>query len=673
MTFFYKSNEIIPGEPSRAGHTFFKDAQYLDADGSLRKIVYKKNKQGNPQLSRLELALTLVARRFLGPDLTPKQALVKNEEQEIIGLASEHFSYTAKRREGLGIFASIDKDNRPKPANDSEGIKNNFKESSSHFCITYKTVSEGEQIPIAFLDQYDPGIFNVLWQLRSSGQIEFDMNSLASVLTSSYTLEEDDLHKGNWGFYIVKKLIKGEEKFQVVFFKIDNDMMMVDSVMSRYNARMTSWLHNEHAFAITLRDLTEFPNLLDSKNFYWPTYLRLLANPLDNKAYSNSEEVCAFIELGKDPEFQQAKWREFYKHILIPQSIIEQDLEEFFDKNNLEDRAQIALITHAVLARQAMLRAVLFSSSPFRDFVTTMSEEDSQSIQEEIIRDINPSIQEYLINDIDANMNRYNSFCANEFIEGDTPLHLAIRLGDYRYQETWQAFSEFAEQENSEGEKPLDVAVAAIENVHSHPLHEVRKNPFLIIQSLLKEGVEKTDSYKELNKQQRKKIKSYYLNSTHRINACEVSSTKELLELMQGIGEDHNLSLKMKKEHSVICMKEFIRAHKDDSNYEEILLDMKEALNGYKNPPAPELQFIRQLRSRLWIIRKIRGLFGQTSTQSELNGLINQELNRLNPSCFFSCFSFFFCQSETDIDSETIIPNSQEDVPLISHETVLVI
>lgn len=664
MNFFYKSDDIILGEPSRAGHTFFKDAQYPDMDGNLRKIVYKKNKKGNPQLTRFEVAFTALARRFLRPDLTPKQALVKNEEEEIVGLASEYFSYTAQRREGLDVFASIAKDNRPKPAKDSEG--NNLKKPSKQYCITSSTVREAEQIPIVFLDQYEPGFFNVLWQLKCSKQIEFDMDSLASVLTASYTLEEDDLHKGNLGFYIVKKLIKDEEKFQVVFFKIDNDLMLVDSVMSRCNPRVTSWLHNEHAFEITMRDLIEFPNLSDSKNFYWPTYFRLLANPFGNKDYSDEDDALAFIELGKDPEFQRAKWREFYKHILIPQAIIEQDLEECFDKNDADDRAQIALITHAVLARQARLRAVLFAIPEFHDFLLNLNVEDSQAIQGEIVRDLDPSIQEHLRADIDENMKRYNSFCTSEYVEGDTPLHLAIRLGDYRYQETWQSFSEFAEKENSRGEKPLDVAVAAIENSNSHSLNEVRNNPFLIIQTLLKEGVEKTASYKELSKELRKEIKNYSLNSIHRIQAREASSAEELLELMQDLGEDHNFSLKMKKELSVICMKEYMRAHKNDSNYEKTLLDMKEALNGYQNSPAPQLQFIRQLRSRLWIIRKIRGLFGGTSTQSELNGLINQELTRLNPSCFFSCFSFFFCQAATNIDAETVMLGSQEETLLIS-------
>ncbi|KTD32850.1 cardiac ankyrin repeat-containing protein [Legionella nautarum] len=661
MSFFYKSNRIIPGEPTRAGHTFFKEAKYLDLEGFLRKIVYKKNKKGNPQLSVFEVAFTALARRFLRPDLTPKQALVKNQGQEIVGLASEYFSYTAQRREGLGVFASIAKDDRPKPARDSQA--NNLKRPSTQYCITYRTVSEPEQIPIAFLDQYDPGFFNVLWQLRSTGQIDFDVASLASVLAGSYSLEEDDLHKGNLGFYIVKKLIKGEEKFQVVFFKIDNDLMLVDSMMSRCNARMTSWLHNEHAFEITMRDLIDFPNLSDSKNFYWPTYLRLFANPIGNKDYSDEDDALAFIELGKDPEFQREKWREFYKHILIPQAIIEQDLEEVLDKNSPEDRAQIALITHAVLARQAKLRAVLFAIPQFRDFVMTLKERDAQSIQDEIVRDIDPSIQENIIPDIDRNMEHYNSFCANEYVDGDTPLHLAIRLGDYRYQETWQSFSEFAAQENSRGEKPLDVAVAAIKNSDPHSHNEVRKNPFLIIQALLKEGVQKTASYKELSKELRRKIKNYSLNSIHRTHATEASSTDELLALMQAIGEDHSFSLKMKKELSVICLKDYIRAHRNDSNYEKTLLEIKEALNGYKKPPAPQLQFIRQLRSHLWIIRKIRGLFGVTSTQSELNGLINQELNRLNPSCFFSCFSFFFCNSETDIGAETVILNSQEEMP----------
>ncbi len=103
--------------------------------------------------------------------------------------------------------------------------------------------------------------------LKERGQIDFDMNSLASVLASSYTLEEDDFHKGNFGFYLVIK----NERIQVVFFKIDNDAMLADSIMSRCDYHWFSWYHGAHAFDITERDIRKFPRVRDSRPRFWPT------------------------------------------------------------------------------------------------------------------------------------------------------------------------------------------------------------------------------------------------------------------------------------------------------------------------------------------------------------------------------------------------------------------
>ena len=73
-----------------------------------------------------------------------------------------------------------------------------------------------------------------------------------------------------------------------------------------------------------------------------------------------------------------------------------------------------------------------------------------------------------------------------------------------------------------------------------------------------------------------------------------------------------------------------------------MLSKLKADLNGTRNtPPAAELQFIRQLRSQLWIVRIFRGLLGGTATQVQLNGLIEKELKRISPPApsFWSFFS----------------------------------
>lgn len=42
------------------------------------------------------------------------------------------------------------------------------------------------------------------------------------------------------------------------------------------------------------------------------------------------------------------------------------------------------------------------------------------------------------------------------------------------------------------------------------------------------------------------------------------------------------------------------------------------------------LMYIRQLRSRLWIVRQIRGLYGWSTTQGEIDYMIDKELARLD-------------------------------------------
>jgi hypothetical protein len=459
------------------------------------------------------------------------------------------------------------------------------------------------------------------------------------VLTSSYTLEEDDLHKGNFGFYVVNR----DGRKVVVFFKIDNDLMLADSVMSCYDARIVSWRHNEHAFDVTARDIEVFPKLCDSKNHYWPTSKRFIVNPIDNKIYSDYGEIDAFVELGKDRAFQKAKWRSFYKHILIPPAVIEQSLLTAFDDNNASDRAQLAVIKNATIARQAKLRAVLFTIPAFRHFVRTLDVDAVDSLKQEILRGI-PDNDGLLEQAIEADIRKHDFLCRSKqrgFAPGDTPMHTAIRLGDYRHHETWQAFSQFADVENSYGETPLDVAIDLVKKAKPHTFADVRQDPFFTVKSLIRSCVGITSAYRELNDETKECIANYRFGSSYIARAKRMNSSDEFLQLMEDIGEDHSYSLKMKKELSLSCMRQFIYTHRRKSNYQELLLAMKVALNGdEEHAPAPELQFIRQLRSRFWIVRQIRGLLGGTATQVEINELLDDELNRLKPVCS-SCFSFF--------------------------------
>lgn len=117
-------------------------------------------------------------------------------------------------------------------------------------------------------------------QAEQENKLTIDYASLATLFATSYTLEEDDLHKGNFGFYIVEK----DNKPQVVFFKIDHDLMFAESIMSFHNSRPSHWLRGEDAFDIQIEDLLTFPKITHSANSYWPTKSSFIPHLIEKKS-----------------------------------------------------------------------------------------------------------------------------------------------------------------------------------------------------------------------------------------------------------------------------------------------------------------------------------------------------------------------------------------------------
>lgn len=612
MPLFYKRTSIDLGNiPQQHGHVVYPDARYRSEHADPRPVVYKENKYSSSELSRFEVAFSELARLFLAPDLTPSQVLVKSEQQAVVGTACEHISYTIARCEILpALFYQIDK-----------------QESWQLYC---QDVTEPKDVPFYFFDKFAPGFFNVLRCAEKKGEISFDMGSLARVLAGSYTLEEDDLHKGNFGFYIVQK----DNKPHVVFFKIDHDLMLADSVMSHCHTRFFNWFHGAGAFEITARDLLNFPFLTDSQNYYWPTVKRTIFG-IGNKAYSTDDEVDAFADLARSPEFCRSKWMEFYKHILVPPWLIEQALSKHFDNSDPHERAHIALITQSVVVRLAKLRAVLFSIPAFREVVSSLSFSEQYAMVHGIAGNAEPACVESLETDIAMSMLRYKELCQHDsfFVQGDTPLHAAIKLQDYRYDDTWQAFGHYVEQKNAQGQTPLDVAMGMARLSAGELIEDIRCDSLCTMKHLLKEGARKTADYQPFEQSIPTKLNDYLFHSDYPKRAQEQDTMPQLIQLLHELGEDYRISLKMKKELAVICVRKFVAKHQHHQQLANMLSELKVALNGAGiEPPAPELQFIRQLRSQLWIVRIVRGLLGGTATQVQLNALIDKEIKNLTPS-----------------------------------------
>lgn len=610
-------------DPEKSGHTVFINALHQsdnsDENGELIKdhVVYKLNKHGDPLYSRFEIAFYALISRFLKPNLTPNQRLVVADEDSntILGIVSEH------------LFTEIiKKEQDPEPT--FYGINEN---------VPQLFIAQ-HQNSVIFLNSVSSDFFAKLLQKEREGQCTIDIGSLASLLTASYTLEEDDLHKGNIAFYIVER----NGKPHVVFQKIDHDLLFANSIMSHFDARIANWYYSDSSFAITPEDLLYFPHLRNAQNHYWPTSFRVLINPLDDKTYSYAE-TKAFASLATRDEFIKAKWHNFYKHTLIPTDLIKKDLQTAY-RNSKAESARITMISHAVVARQAQLRAALFSLPEFRQYVNDLSEDEHQELINEILIGV-PEYEQSLLRAEILNQINFHKTKIQKFVVNDSPLHVAIRLGDYRYEETWDAFGQYAEDKNANGMTPLELTIS-LQDDEPPKTNDMRVDPYLICYDLLDHGVdsEAFDNLSTAWKNKKMIREPANFNKYRKANSSDPVDAAELIRLIKTIGEDHRYCLKTRKILAVKELQHFINANRNQpAKLKHVLIEFKDHLNGTGSQQFvnPDLMFIHQLRSKLWIIRLLRGLWGQTTTLDKMNTRIDDKLADISPSGFLSCCGFF--------------------------------
>jgi hypothetical protein len=620
MVALYHINDITLGPASRAsGHEAFLRAIYNPPDEASEpfNIIYKKNKYGCPIFSRFEVRFSQLSQLFLLHNFTPSLRLVVDDDSNITGLAVQHLCYVIEKREGLHKnFYRLDE---PQSSCDYTAVK----------------ATEATKIPYYFLDKLPQGFYARLVQAEVDGHLTIDYESLASILTTSFTLEEDDLHKGNYGFYLVEK----DGKPHAVFFKIDHDLMYVDSIMGFHTRRPFHFFHGAHAFDITAEDLISLVNLKHSSNSYWPTKFGYFSNPFDNKEYHNYAEIEAFARLENNLEFNKAKWKSFLKHILIPRELIEQTLKKCADAQNASERANIALISQATTARLARLRAALFSITEFRDYVSTLSEDDTLNLLNEVLP---PHLNTgNFAQQVQQSLGQYQELCKPEggFEEGDTPLHTAIKLGQYRYEETLAMFGQFINIKNKAGQTPLDVALARVDSPEDD-VKDMQKDARFIMKHLLINGADKTTAYRESGIGPT--LKRYRFKNPYLEGISAKMHYQDFKTILRDIGEDHRLCLKSKKNLALECVKRFIRVNQNQPYFESRLLQLRNDLNGDSSEEeCAGVKYIRQLRSNLWIIRQLRGQYGMSSTLWEMNDLIDNALEQHNKEKEPNCFSFF--------------------------------
>lgn len=518
----FRVEHIHKGSCSRtSGHKTYRQAAYIYPNSTIAPhyLIYKENKYGQADLSLLEVMFGQLAKLFLFSGLTATNHLVINKFNEIQGLAVQHLGYVIAEKEGLN--ANFYKKKRILNRNTAP-----------------KKIDYPTEIPIYFMDKLPQGFFARLMEARDD--VSIDYASLASILATSYTLEEDDLHRGNYGFYLVER----ENKIHVVFFKIDHDLMFVDSIMGFKTSRPFHLIHGAHAFAITPKDLNSLVNLYDSSNSYWPSKFGYLANPFANKENHSYADIQAFSDLTMNPKFIQTKWMAFLKHILIPDEIIEQTLKECINKEKASDRAALALVLQSLKARRAQLRAVLFSLKEFRHFVADLNSLPAQELLNEII---SPHLRTGpIMEQARSTLNFYQNLCTKEggFEEGDTPLHTAIKLGEYRYEDSVSTSGQFINKKNKVGKTPLDIVLEHI-GTGSSDEGDVQKNSKLILKNLIDNGAKKTKRYNDSGIE--KIMDSYIYKNPYLDDITFNMSYSSFKTILKTIGEDHRFCLKAKK------------------------------------------------------------------------------------------------------------------------------
>lgn len=637
MTILLENISPDPNTPTiRSGHK----AYYGIVKQSNKPIVCKKNKHDKSLNSKFEVAFSAIAKLFLAPGTTANYELVTTSLSgipEVYGVASENLASSLQLFNQDSTSTDIVSEKYfYNPATITEsGALQKIKCASAQDLMDNKI--------IGLFDQHKNNLIPLLLRMKNTNQLTFNMRSLASVLSTSYTLEEDDFHKGNFGFYIIDKNGKAE----VNFIKIDHDLMLSDSIMSREGGRIANILYNEHSFDITMQDIIRFPDIKNSGNHYWPSRHAIFTDYTSSKAYTRKENK-AIAQLKTDPDFIKAKWFELYKHILISPQAIENAAREGFNDTDPNDIAYVHIITQAVVARQARLRAALVSIPEFCQFVRDMDDQTAQLLLNEI--DPNHEDLQYLQTE---NLRYKTILLENKlFLENtkNTPLHTAILLGNYRFDESYRDFSRYLNVKNSEDKTPLDLALESYIKYQQSNIQVSPYNPgndqVQIIQHLIKHGA-KASKYTPncaVFKETSFAKQTFYANTPYYAESQKITTANDLIDMFLKLSNDSHYTLKRKKQLTVACLNAFIRCNKINPNPAFNLIDelkaFKSALNGRKSNLAsnPALQYLCQLRSRLWIVRRIRGLLGGSSTKVRCNDIIDKAIQNLeqDPNYFFN-------------------------------------
>jgi hypothetical protein len=468
---------------------------------------------------------------------------------------------------------------------------------------------------IQFLDHAPQNFFSNLIKLKNLRKIEIDMDSLADILTVAYTLEEDDLHKGNIGYYVTQSA-NGVPKFH--FFKIDHDLLFSEKIMSHKGFfRSEQFFSSSKKWHITRSDLTRFPDI-HSGNHYWPTKLQWHKQLLNlTKAYNSEHDRQTFIDLNEDTDFNFQKWKNFLKHTLLPTKLLVDSLKQELNGVDPDTMGTVSLIQRSTLARISELRTVLLTTPEFRTMLRTkklqqeMLEYSRQEITESA-RDLGYTATQisHINQTIQTQFNEYLYIIDNDITN---PIEIAIRTNSYRPYETPARFSH--ELKKSYTPTLLDTSFKILLALLKTAPDNKKKIQYYadVIEDLLIHHA----PTKEHNIDT---IQSTIQELTSLSQIEPVNSLEEFYQSLSDLRDRDQASLKQDK---VAAVKLLEKANLN----QDALTELQHQLSQRK--PKSPLMFIKELRSELWLVRKFRGAYGSTTTSKQMHQLIHVKLEAL--------------------------------------------
>lgn len=485
-----------------------------------------------------------------------------------------------------------------------------------------------------FLNEMPQDFFSKLMAARKSGEVNIDMESLADLLATAYGLEEDDLHKGNIGFYITQE----NSKPCFHFFKIDHDLMFNEQIIvATGGARLANLSYTEGAFRINAQSLKNFPDIT-SGSHYWPTKNPSIAT--GNKAYKDERDILAYKSLQYDNEFIQAKWTRFLKQAVMPKSLIEASITAAFDgTKNLSIPQNQLMVEQAAIKKISEMTIALLEVPEFREFITQDIDKPSTLIKTEIETHaksigLSDELIKSCLEEVDSQIKKISIACQLGERSGYTHMHMAIATNSYRSFESTVYFkpTDYTKVDKH-GATPLDLAIRQFEKLYvpyvnkgmpkinlSQTEHrELKYFADTITDLLAHESTYGKDSDPLFTKDE--DYQKLFENAQHitKLTAVRTNSLEDFESRLDLIYRQND-SLKSKKIQAINIL------HNASLTKSE-LTTLKTKLN--TNPPPEPYCFIKQLSSSWWIVKQIKGLYGATSAYNEMQKIIDLKMNAL--------------------------------------------